>query len=175
MPADPQSSPLHAPPQPGRLLENFRAAIADPKARPGAHIRLRATGGVHGEGYDFDYVVDAAGNVSGHLRDELKGRHVERLTGDNQKQGPASFAALAEAIDIEALLRSETPRGGFPPDSVVGRFEISDGEQTETFLFLADEHQARRAALFAPDPLRKAIEAVWRAASAQMGSDDVRP
>ena len=175
MAGEPKSIPIHAPRVPGRIVEGLRAAIADPKARPRAYVRLRASGGVRGEAYDFEYRIDAAGNVEVRLRDELKGRDAARPARDAKGADPGRFAALVRALDIEALARSEAPSGGFPPDSVVGRLEVSDGEQTETYLFLADEKQASRARLLASDPLRKAVDAVWRAAAAHLDLEDVRP
>lgn len=170
-----KSIPIHTPRVPGRIVEGLRAAIADPRSRPRAYIRLSASGGVRGEAYDFEYRIDAAGHASARLLDELKGRRAAQPARETKAADPERFAALASAIDIGALLRGEAPSGGFPPDSVVGRLEVSDGEQTETFLFLADAEQATRARMVAPDPLRKAVDAVWSAAARHLGADDVRP
>jgi hypothetical protein len=57
----------------------------------------------------------------------------------------------------------------------VGRLEVSDGEQTATFLFQADEQQPGRMRQHVPDALRKAIDAVFRAAAATLRVDDLRP
>ena len=176
MPTERKSVPIHAPRLTGRIVEGMRAAIADPKSRPQAYIRLSASGGVRGEAYDFEYRIDAAGRSSVRLRDELKERRAARRASEPKtKAQPTRFAALARALDIETLLRSETPSGGFPPDSVVGRLEVSDGEQTVTFLFLADDAQAARARMPAPEALRKAVDAVYRAAATHLDIKDVRP
>jgi hypothetical protein len=175
MPIEPKSIPIHVPRVAGRIVEGLRAAIADPKTRPRAYIRLSASGGVRGEAYDFEYRIDAGGRTSARLLDELKGRRVAGPSVSTEAADPARFAALTATLDIEALMRSETPTGGFPPDSVVGRLEVSDGEQTATFLFMADDEQARRARLPAPDSLRKAVDAVYRAAAAHLHTEDVRP
>jgi hypothetical protein len=176
MPAERKSIPIHAPRLPGRIVEGLRAAIANPKSRPQAYVRLTASGGVRGETYDFEYRIDAAGRSSARLVDELKERRAARLASDAKtKAEPARFAALARDLDIEALVQSDTPAGGFPPDSVVGRLEVSDGEQTVAFLFLADEAQAARARMPAPEALRKAVDAVYRAAASHLDTKDVRP
>jgi len=171
----PKSIPTQAPPSPGRITEGLRAAIADPRARPGAFIRLRVTGGVRGESYDFEYRIDAEGREAGHLRDELKGRRAEKGMADAPASDPARFAALVRALDLEALMRSDTPAGGFPPDSIVGRLEVSDGEKTASFLFLADEKQARRAMRAAPAALGSAIDSLFGAAARYLNIEDVRP
>jgi hypothetical protein len=171
----PRSIPIGTPRLPGRIVEGLRRVVADPKRYPNAYVRLSASGGVHGEAYDFEYRIDAAGRASGHLRDELKGvtlPDAARGAKKAAKADPARFVALVRSIDIEALMRSDAPGGGFVPDSVVGRLEISDGEQTATFLFPADDEQARRAKV--ADPLRQAADALFGAAAAHLGAE-VRP
>lgn len=175
MPAEPKSVPIHAPRMPSRIIEGLRAAIANPMSKPRAYIRLSVSGGVHGEAYDFEYRIDANGQTSAHLRDELKDCQVDEPSTDTKAADPARFADLAAALDIEALVRNEAQGGRFPPDSVVGRLEVSDGEQTVTFLFLADEDQARQARLLVPDSLRKTVDTIYRAAAAYLGTENVRP
>ena len=175
MASERKSIPIQLPRMPGRIVDGLRAAIADPKARSGAYIRLRASGGVRGESYDFEYNIDAAGREGAHLHDELKSRRAARPAGDTRAADPTRFAALVRALDIDALVRTDAPGGGFPPDSVVGRLEVSDGEQTATFVFLADEQQANRARQPAPDVLRKAVDVVFRAAALYLDTEEVRP
>lgn len=165
--------PLATPQLPGRIAQGLRKAIEDPKKYPKAYIRLSASGGVHGESYDFEYRIEATGRATSRLHDELKGRRVAQQAATGKAASPARFAALAKAIDIEALLRSEPVSGGFAPDSVVGRLEISDGEQTATFLFQASDEPAAGAR--ASDPLRRAAAEVYKAAAAHLGTDDVKP
>ncbi|HSW15719.1 MAG TPA: hypothetical protein VLJ86_00720 [Ramlibacter sp.] len=174
MPTDSKSIPIGTPPVPDRVIHGLQAAIADPGSRPQAYIRLRASGGVRGEAYDFEFRIDVAGRTHTHLLDELNGRNQSTPVAI-EAADPKRFVTLARALDIEALMRAEAPSGGFPPDSVVGRLEVSDGEQTATFLFLADEKQAERARRRAPDSLHKAVDAVFRAAATTLGADDVRP
>jgi hypothetical protein len=166
--------PAGTPHVPGRIVEGIREAIADPKRRPGAYIRLTASGGVHGEEYEFEYVIDASGTARSRLRDELHGRH---LSGRDEpaRRDPARFTSLAEAIDVESLMRAEDAAGGFPPDSVVGRLEVSDGEQRVSFAFLADEGQAARAQIRMADPLRRAVDVVYGAAAEHLDERDLKP
>jgi hypothetical protein len=171
----PSSIPIGTPRLPGRIVEGLRRVAADPKGHPNAYLRISASGGVHGEAYDFEYRIDAAGRASGRLRDELKGVSLPdaaRSAKKAAKADPARFVALVESLDIEALMRSDVPSGGFVPDSVVGRLEISDGEQTATFLFPASDQPAQRA--YMADPLRKAADALFDAAAAHLGAE-VRP
>src|SRR4051794_8316389 len=140
----PNTGPAGVPRLPERLVVGMAEAAADPAKRPTAYIRLVVGGGVHGERYDFEFMADAAGNVQSRLRDELKQR--EAAMAPEQRRGdPGGFRRLIESIDVAALVRAEPPATGFPPDSVVGFLEVSDGEQMESFRFLADETQATRA------------------------------
>lgn len=173
MATESKTMPIATPQLPGRIVEGLRKAIDDPKKYPKAYIRLSASGGVHGESYDFEYRIEASGRATSRLHDELKGQRIAERAATGKAASPAQFAALAKAIDIEALLRSEPVSGGFTPDSVVGRLEISDGEQTATFLFQAGDEQAAGAR--ASDPLRRAAAAVYKAAAAHLGTDDAKP
>ncbi|MEO5696359.1 MAG: hypothetical protein ABIQ60_04395 [Burkholderiaceae bacterium] len=173
--------PIATPKLPDRLVEGLRRAVAEPAQHAGAYVKLSASGGVHGESYEFEYRVDAAGRVSGRLLDELKGVRVSGADAGARKGAkpasaadPKRFAQAVKAIDIEALMRSDAPSGGFVPDSVVGRLEVSDGEQTATFLFQIDDAPAGRATATAAAPLRRATDAVWSAAAAHFGFD-VKP
>jgi hypothetical protein len=175
MAAESNTAPSGTPQVPGRLAEGLRAAMAEPQRHPEAYIRLSVSGGVHGEAYALEYRMDATGHTTGRLVDEMKGRRHEAPAPSKQAPDPARFAALARSIDIESLMRADNLGGGFPPDSVVGRLEVSDGEQTASFVFLADDAQADHAGRRAPDPLRKAAAAVYQAAAAHLGTGDVKP
>jgi hypothetical protein len=170
---DDQSSAPHGIPRiPGRIVEGLKAAIADPDRRAEAYVDLAVAGGVRGEAYDFVFHVDAAGRTTTRLRDELNGRYEEALELEPDRD---RFKDLAQAIDIEALLCAQPVASRFPPDSVVGRLEISDGEQIVRFRYLADLEQAERARAVASPALRDAIDAVYKAAAKALGQEQLRP
>ncbi len=167
--------PVGIPKVPGRIVDGMRKAVADPASRSRAYVRLSVSGGVHGEEYEFEYLVDASGNTTGHMRDELSGRRGSARPEAQRQVDPQRFKSLVEAIDVDALVRADYAAGGFPPDSVVGRLELSDGEQAVSFTFLADDNQAARSEIRMPEPLRTAVDAVYRAAAADFGQDNVKP
>ena len=82
---------------------------------------------------------------------------------------------MAGAIDVDALMRSGRPTPPFPPDSVVGILEVSDGEQVASFAFLADADQAARAKALPPEPLVQAADVIYSAAAAHLDIDDPKP
>ncbi len=171
----PNASPAGTPRLPERLGEGLRAAADEPTSRPGAYVRLRVTGGVSGERYEFEFMADAAGNVVSRVRDELKQRDATAARPEQRRPDPDQFRNLARSIDVGAIVRADRPATGFPPDSVVGFLEISDGEQVESFPFLADQDQATRAQASAPEPLAQAVDAVYKAAAAYLDLEDVKP
>jgi len=174
--SDPSSArPAGTPRVPARIADGMRAAIADPRSRPNAYIRLTASGGVRGEAYEFEFTIHASGVRTGRIKDQLKNREHSRAAGADTRLEPQAFTRLAQQIDVASLLQSGRVSGGFPPDSVVGRLEISDGEQTVSFLFLADESQAERSRVKPSEPLRRAVDLVYRAAAEYLGEKDVRP
>ena len=177
----PRSIPIGTPKLPGRLAEGLRRAVADPKRHAGAYVKLTASGGVHGEHYDFEYRIDVAGRASGRLHDEMKGVRMTDADVASRKgaksvnaAAPKRFADIVKAIDVDALMRSDATTGGFVPDSVIGRLEVSDGEQTATFQFQAHDAQATGAKGVAAEPLGRAADAVWHAAAAHFGTE-VKP
>lgn len=175
MPNEPKSIPIAAPQVPGRVVDGFKAAIADPKKKPNAFIRLTASGGVHGESYDFEFRIDAAGRVETHLIDELKQRRYASPSHAVKIAAPSRFVEIARALDIDVLAKAQNPSAGFPPDSVIGRLEINDGEQSMSLVFLADDQQASHARYLAPSPLRKAVDLLYREAAIHLGTDDLKP
>jgi hypothetical protein len=172
---EPSGRPGGTPHVPGRVVAGLRQAMDDPASRPGAFIRLTVSGGVAGERYELVHLVDASGATTSHLRDQMTSRESRYVPDLAEEDDPARFRSLAEAIDVESLLQTEHPTGGFPPDSLVGILEVSDGEQTETFTFLADDAQAERAGVVRPGPLRQAVDAVYAAAAEAMGEQDLKP
>ena len=170
-----KAAPAGTPKVPGRIVDGIRKAIANPKDHPRAFIRLTASGGTHGEKYEFEYMIDAAGNTTGRMRDQLKGRECRAYADADKQADPKRFASLAEAVHIDSLIGSEHAAGGFPPDSVVGRLEISDGEQSVSFAFLADDSQAARAGIRTSESLRRAVDVVYQAAAAHLNEKDVKP
>jgi len=175
MPNERKSIPINAPQVPGRVVDGFKAAIADPKQKPNAFIRLTASGGVHGESYEFEFRIDAAGRIDTHLVDELKQRRYALPANAMKVAAPSRFVDIARALDIDALVKVQGPSVGFPPDTVVGRLEINDGEQSTSLIFLADDQQASRTRYSVPGPLRKAVDLLYREAATQLGTDDLKP
>ena len=170
-----KAAPTGTPNVPGRIVDGMRKAIANPKDHPRAFIRLTASGGTHGEKYEFEYMIDGTGNITSRMRDELKGRDCRGRPDADKQADPKRFASLAEAIRIDSLMGTERAAGGFPPDSVVGRLEISDGEQSVSFAFLADDSQAARAGFRTSESLLRAVDVVYQAAAAHLNEKDVRP
>ncbi|MGX7678867.1 hypothetical protein ACSMXN_08205 [Jatrophihabitans sp. DSM 45814] len=167
--------PAGVPNLPGRIADGMRQAAANPGSRPRAYVQLTASGGAHSERYVFEYRVDSMGNVSSSLHDDLKDRHHEATRERKRQADPEAFRRLVDSIDVDALVRAEQAATGFPPDSLVGRLEISDGEQSTSFVFLADDVQAARAERQLNQPLRHAIDAIYRSASAHLEADDLKP
>jgi hypothetical protein len=158
------AAPHGTPHLPARIVEGLKAAVAEPDRRAGAYVHLAVAGGVHGEHYEFEYRVDAHGRATGRLHDELHGRSVaaRELEAD-----PERFRALAEGIDVAALLGAGESGHGALPDSVIGRLEISDGEQTVRWRFLPDREQA--------EPLRRAVDLVYESAAKALAEERLRP
>ena len=167
---DAKQTPTGPPSVPEQLVEGIRRAIEQPLEHENARITVVVEGGVRGEHYEFTYTVDATGAAFGVMRDELRGRAMEHRADPD----PNRFGELARAIDLDALVGVHRPAIGYPPDSVIGTLEVTDGRQTVRVPFLAGDSE-QRARAKEPDAVTRAADAAFAHAERTLGTEDLRP
>lgn len=167
-----KATPAGAPDVPDELAAKIARALEDPKRGRDIHVRLDVEGGQHDERYEFHFDATAAGEATAGLRSELADKTLRAQTA---KLPPRSRTQLLRALDVAELARAARVRPRIPPDSLIGRLEVTDGEQRVTAVFMADPEQARTAGFELPPELAKAVDTIYTLAARQLGEQDVRP
>jgi hypothetical protein len=155
-----------------QLDAKVRQAAAARAALPELRVSMSVTGGVAGERYDFRCDVSGDGRVACQMSCELFQREYKARPA---KIPQATVVELLRKINVEEMARASESQPPIPPDSLVGRLEISDGQQTFATVFMADPEQARTAGYEIPPELRQLIDTIYDLAAKQMNAEHVRP
>jgi hypothetical protein len=169
---DAKHEPAAAPSVPLLLASKVSAGVSDPESARDLRIALLVEGGAPSERYEFAYEVAGSGEATARMRNELTGRDTQSRTIELARD---DFVELLRTIDVSQLLRAADKAHPIPPDSVIGRLEISDGEQRVATVFMADAEQAKDAGYEVPAAIAKAVERIYDLAAKQLDEKDVRP
>lgn len=146
-----------------------RQVLADPEARSGAYARLTISGGLPEEGAEpLTIDMSAAGEMPFALEAAPAGagRHVSlEMDEDILATLFGAVEGGAVAIGMNEAAPAEPP--DIPPDSVVGRLEVSVGEARRELVFMADEEQAKTAGHELPAPAAAAVRKMVDLANAE--------
>lgn len=164
--------PEGPPPDPIRLAERLDRALKEPEVRGDVKVRLSVEGGHAGERYEFRLRLSGTGDAEISLLDNLRGRREEgRIAQVTQRD----VTGLLRALDVQTLLLVSRARPRIPPGSVVGRLEVSDGQQEASALFMADPGQAESAGYRMPPGLARTLERLYELGAKHLGVKDIRP
>jgi hypothetical protein len=166
-----KDTPAGSPFAPAELAAKIREAVEAPEARGDIRVRLDVEGGQHEERYHFHFAT-AGSEVEAGLRDSLRGVSVEPT---RTTCAPRDLTSLLSAIDVDGLVAASRAQPRFPPDSLVGRLEVGDGESAVTVVFMADEEQARSAGYEPPAAVSRLVERIYELGATAVGSKELRP
>jgi len=144
----------------------------DPEADGPFGVRLSVSGGIEGERYDFQFAASGEGRAQIGLRCQMTERAFEAKQYDLPRE---ELANVLESVQVEEMAYLEAQSVRFPPDSLIGRLELSDGERTIVSFFMADAGQAATAGFEMPSFLEKTTEAIYELAARVLDTKDVRP
>lgn len=167
-----KSTPKGAPSIFQNLDEQVQRAAAEPKAGGNIRIKMLIEGGVHEERYHFHFVASGEGEVECGMRCQLSDRAYDTRATEMSRE---EFAEILQKIRVPTLVESSQPDVPIPPCSLVGRLEISNGEQTMSAVFMADAGQAETAGYKMPPALAEIVERIYDLAERQLDAKDVRP
>lgn len=167
-----KTTPRGGPPIFQELEEQVQRAATDPGKAEYVRVKMVVDGGVEEEKYRFRFVASTEGEVECEMTCRLSDRNYETQT---EKLSQKRLAKLFGAIDIPALVEARRPDINIPPCSLVGRLEVSNGEQTVTAIFMADAGQANTAGYSMPPALAEAAEVIYDLSAKQLGAKKVRP
>jgi hypothetical protein len=170
-----KSAPGGAPLVAGELAGEFRRAAGEKEQAADVRVRLSIEGGNAAERYRYHFEAAGSGAFDCALQCLMTGRE-GRAAGERMSR--ADFTRLVRAVDVPALLSSQRPLRGIPPDSLVGRLEIAAGSRQAAFLFLADPEQAADAGVETPAEVVRVVEEIYSVSEKYMkpgGLRSVRP
>lgn len=78
-------------------------------------------------------------------------------------------ADLVGRMGLADLIKAHFPMPRIPPDSLVGHLQLSTGDESLTFYFMADSGQARDAGQPPPPQIATAVEAVYSVCGRLLG------
>ena len=135
-------------------------------------ISLRISGGAPQQRYRFAFETTGARVEACELDCEVSGRHA---SAEGYEVDAKTLSALGRSLARSGFLDtgSEPPR--FLPDTLVGILEVTSGDTTHRTYFAADPDQAAVQDATPPAAVRKAADAVFKAAGSILDIGNVRP
>lgn len=142
----------------------LQAALARPEPLRDVAVTLTIGGGLPEDRYALRFESRGASDVKcGLATPGARGR----------MQLQALQFSDDEAADVRRrlteLLKADLPVPRIPPDSLVGRLDISVGTERVTIYFMADPGQARDAGHPPPPPLTRTLEAIYAVCARGLG------
>jgi len=167
-----KQEPTAAPSVPGTLVRKVSAGVSDPDSARDLRVALWVEGGAPSERYEFSFEAAGSGEASAGMRNEATGREARARTIELER---GDFTDLLRTLDVRNLIRLAGRPQRIPPDSVIGRLEISDGEQRVSSVFMADPEQAKDAGYEVPQAVADAVDRIYDLAARQLDEKDLRP
>lgn len=162
----PGGLPAEAPLSP----EGMKRVLDDPEARRKARFRLTISGGMPSEVQPFSLDLDGRGQIAV-TRFEAAGAARE----DTGRVDETVVLRLLRDLGAAAIATATPPRVRIPPDSLIGRLEISLGGDAQQIVFMADEEQARTAGFHLSPPVGRLIEDLYRIGGEVAGTASLKP
>lgn len=167
-----KQSPGDLPNAPEVLADKVAQAVKGGKERADLHVRLNVEGGVREERYEFRFDASGGGEVECGLICAMSKRdHAPKAS----KITAAEFAKLLKSVDIDRLAEAAKAVPRIPPDSLIGRLQVTDGQQEVTIIFMADPEQAKTAGYEPPPEVARLVDSIYKQAAKQLGVRNARP
>lgn len=167
-----KDSPAGAPFAATELAAKLRRAVDDDEARRKIRVRLEVEGGQREERYHFLFTSTGVREAEAGVDDRLRDR---TITPKSTELAAHDMTSLLRAIDVNGLVAASRIRPVIPPDSLVGRLVVGDGEQEVTVVFMADREQARSAGYEPPAAVSRVVDQIYELGAKAVGAKDVRP
>ncbi len=164
-------TPQQIPPAVEEARAALQSALRDPSRLRDVRVRLTISGGLPEERYELRFGAEG-GKVDCALAHAQTGAKTQAETHELSDR---ELAELFERMDLFQLLKGDVPRPRIPPDSLVGRLELSAGREPVTLYFMADPGQARDAGFEPPPALAKAIDAIYGICGRILGIERLAP
>jgi hypothetical protein len=163
--------PQQIPPAVEEARDELQSALRDPSRLREVRVRLMISGGLPEERYELQFRAEG-GKVDCALAHVQTGAKTQAETYELSDR---ELAELFERMELLQLLKGDVLRPLIPPDSLVGRLELSAGREPVTLYFMADPGQARDAGFEPPPALAKAIDAIYGICGRVLGIERLAP
>jgi hypothetical protein len=167
-----KQEPAAAPGVPGTLVRKVSAGVSDPDSAGDLRVALWVEGGAPSERYEFSFEAAGSGEASARMRNEATGREAKARRIELER---SDFSDLLRTLDVRNLIRLADRPQRIPPDSVIARLEVSDGEQRVSTVFMADPEQAKDAGYEVPRAVAETVDRIFDLAARELDEKDVRP
>jgi hypothetical protein len=164
-------TPQQVPPVVEESRAQLQELLRDPRRQRDVRVRLTISGGLPEERYELRFDADG-GKVNCSLTRAEGG---EKRQAESRELSDRELHELFEHMNLPQLLKADLPSPRIPPDSLVGRLELSAGQKPVTLYFMADPGQAQDAGVGLVPPLAKAINAIYGICSRVLGVKRLAP
>jgi hypothetical protein len=155
-------------PAPEDVRSALLAAVEEPERRKGIRVALTVRGGMPEQAYELRFETYGTGEVTcGVMTPEMR----QQMRTERTKLSEREAADLLDRMSVAELVRVDVPMPRIPPDSLVGRLEVSANGEPLTIYFMADPAQAEDAGQPPPPQVVKAVEAIYATCSRVLGND----
>jgi hypothetical protein len=164
-------TPQQIPPAIEEARAELQSALRDPSRLRDVRVRLTISGGLPEERYELRFRAEG-GKVDCALAQAQTGA---KSQAESHELSERELVELFQRMDLVQLLKGDVPRPRIPPDSLVGRLELSVGREPVSLYFMADPGQARDAGFEPPPALAKAIDAIYGICGRTLGIEHLAP
>jgi hypothetical protein len=150
----------------GDIRGPLLAAVQDPQRRRQVRVALTVGGGMPEEPYELRFESYGSGELScGLVTPQARQMRLERASLSEKEASD-----LLGRMNLIELVRAEPPMPRIPPDSLVGRLEVSADGEPMVIYFMADPGQARDAGQPPPPPVTRTVQAIYQACERVLGN-----
>ena len=142
------------------------AAMENPQRRRQIRVALTVAGGMPEEPYELRFESYGNGELScGLVTPQARQMRMERASLSEREASD-----LLGRMNLTELVKAESPMPRIPPDSLVGRLEVSADGEPLVIYFMADPGQARDAGQPPPAHVVRAVEAIYGTCERVLGN-----
>jgi len=167
-----KKTPAGLPPSIQALEAAIVQAAAKPEAARHLLVKMTISGGLPEDRYEFSFEASGEGTIQCHMGCMPTKRKYKMRKA---KMSAKDFANFLKKINVSNIMAASGPPVRIPPDSLVGRLEVSDGQNTVSAIFMADPGQAETAGFPMPPELAEVVDTIYDLAAKQLGAEKVRP
>lgn len=166
-------TPQQGPPAVEEARAELQSALYDSSRRRDIRVRLTISGGLPEERYELGFLAQS-GKVNCSL---ARAEDADGKQAKSKDLSDRELDELFERMNLSQLLKADLPQPRIPPDSLVGRLELSadQDQRPMTVYFMADPGQAADAGFEPPPALARVVDAIYGICGRMLGIKRLAP